>query len=366
MRRRSSGAASRANGDIYKGDYEGWYCTVDEIFVPETQLVDGRCPTCGNKVERLKEESYYFRLSKYQQPLLDFYATNPDFLQPAFRLNEIRTFVEAGLQDLSVSRTSFQWGIPVPDDPKHVMYVWFDALTNYLTALGFGAGPSSAYRHYRSAGRAVLARGHASGRQGNHPAARALLAGVPDVGGHDAAAADHRARLVADGRREDVEVDRQRRSLPGLCRASSASMRCATSSCARCRSARTPTSRTKGSSTRFNADLANDLGNVVSRATTMIQRYCDGRRAGIARESRDDLDRSLEKSIDAAIDAVKANFECLSDHAGAAGNVGPDPRGEPVHRAARAVGAGKEARGSGRSSMPRCITRRTPCGSRPR
>ena len=110
-----------ANGDIYKGDYEGWYCTVDEIFVPETQLVDGKCPTCGNKVERLKEESYYFRLSKYQQPLLDFYATNPDFLQPAFRLNEIRTFIEAGLQDLSVSRTSFQWGIPVPDDPKHVM-----------------------------------------------------------------------------------------------------------------------------------------------------------------------------------------------------------------------------------------------------
>ena len=127
-----------AAGDIYKGDYEGWYCTVDEIFVPEAQLVDGTCPTCGGKVERLKEESYYFRLSKYQQPLLDFYAANPDFLQPHFRLNEIRTFVEGGLQDLSISRTSFQWGIPVPGDPAHVMYVWFDALTNYLTALGFG------------------------------------------------------------------------------------------------------------------------------------------------------------------------------------------------------------------------------------
>src|SRR5687767_13039018 len=129
-----------ANGDIYKGDYEGWYCTVDEIFVPETQLADGKCPTCGGKVERLKEESYYFRLSKYQQPLLDFYAAHPDFLQPAFRLNEVRTFVEAGLQDLSISRTSFSWGVPVPDDPKHVMYVWFDALTNYLTVLGFGSG----------------------------------------------------------------------------------------------------------------------------------------------------------------------------------------------------------------------------------
>jgi len=128
-----------ANGDIYKGDYEGWYCTVDEIFVPETQLVDGKCPTCGSKVERLKEESYYFRLSKYQQPLLDFYKANPAFVQPDFRFNEVKTFVEAGLQDLSISRTSFQWGIPVPDDPKHVMYVWFDALTNYLTALGFGS-----------------------------------------------------------------------------------------------------------------------------------------------------------------------------------------------------------------------------------
>ena len=127
-------------GDIYKGEYEGWYCTVDEIFVPEAQLVDGRCPTCGAKVERLKEESYYFRLSKYQQRLLDWYRDHPDFVQPEFRLNEVRTFVESGLQDLSISRTSFKWGIPVPDDPQHVMYVWFDALTNYLTALGFGSG----------------------------------------------------------------------------------------------------------------------------------------------------------------------------------------------------------------------------------
>src|SRR4051812_38413563 len=94
-----------ANGDIYKGEYEGWYCTVDEIFVPETQLIEGRCPTCGGKVERVKEESYYFRLSKYQQPLLDFYKAHPDFLQPELRLNEVRSFVEAGLQDLSISRT---------------------------------------------------------------------------------------------------------------------------------------------------------------------------------------------------------------------------------------------------------------------
>ena len=96
-RRRRSGTASQKAGDIYKGEYEGWYCSVDELFVPEAQLVDDKCPTCGSKVERLKEESYYFRLSKYQQPLLDWYRDHPDFVQPEFRLNEVRTFVEAGL-----------------------------------------------------------------------------------------------------------------------------------------------------------------------------------------------------------------------------------------------------------------------------
>ena len=126
-------------GDLYKAKYEGWYCTTDELYVPETQLVDGkRCPTCGSAVEWLEEENYKFRLSKYQQPLLDLYRTQPDFVVPAARYNEVLAFVERGLDDLSVSRTSFTWGIPVPDDPGHVVYVWFDALTNYLTAVGYG------------------------------------------------------------------------------------------------------------------------------------------------------------------------------------------------------------------------------------
>ena len=129
----------RDNGFIYKGSYEGWYCTVDEIFVPETQLVDGRCNLCGNPVEKLSEESYFFKLSAFQQPLLEHYRNHPDFVTPAIRKNEMLAFLEAGLEDLSVSRTSFTWGVPVPDDPKHVMYVWFDALTNYLTAAGYGS-----------------------------------------------------------------------------------------------------------------------------------------------------------------------------------------------------------------------------------
>jgi methionyl-tRNA synthetase len=127
----------RDRGYLYKAPYEGWYCTVDELFVPEAQLVDGRCPTCGNAVERLSEESYFFKLSAFQEPLLELYRTHPEFLTPEVRRNEMIAFVSAGLRDLSVSRTSFKWGIPVPDDPGHVMYVWFDALTNYLTAAGF-------------------------------------------------------------------------------------------------------------------------------------------------------------------------------------------------------------------------------------
>ena len=112
--------------------------------MPETQLQDGRCPICGNAVERIAEESYFFKLSAFQQPLLEHYRQHPEFVTPAIRRNEMLSFLEAGLEDLSVSRTSFKWGIPVPDDPAHVMYVWFDALTNYMTAVGLRQrGPDS-------------------------------------------------------------------------------------------------------------------------------------------------------------------------------------------------------------------------------
>jgi methionyl-tRNA synthetase len=125
-------------GDIYLGEYEDWYCVFDETFWTETHLGDSRtCPDCGRPLERIKEESYFFRLSRYEKPLLEFYEKNPDFVQPIFRRNEVVNFVKGGLRDLSISRTSFSWGIPVPGNPKHVIYVWFDALTNYLTAAGF-------------------------------------------------------------------------------------------------------------------------------------------------------------------------------------------------------------------------------------
>jgi len=124
-------------GDIYLGEYEDWYCTPCETFWTETQLIDGKCPDCNRLVEKLKEESYFFRMSAYQQRLLDHIEANPDFIQPKSKRNEILAFVKEGLRDLSVSRTTFNWGIPVPGNERHVIYVWFDALSNYITALGY-------------------------------------------------------------------------------------------------------------------------------------------------------------------------------------------------------------------------------------
>jgi len=124
-------------GDIYLGEYEDWYCTPCETFWTETQLIDFKCPDCNRPTEKLKEESYFFRMSKYQDQLLAYIEANPDFIQPKSRKNEILSFIKEGLRDLSVSRTTFQWGIPVPGNDKHVVYVWFDALANYITALGY-------------------------------------------------------------------------------------------------------------------------------------------------------------------------------------------------------------------------------------
>lgn len=125
-------------GDIYKGRYEGWYCTPDEAFWTDTQVVDGKCPDCGRPVERASEEAYFFRMSKYADRLLDYIESHPGFIQPEARQKEmINNFIKPGLQDLCVSRTSFDWGIPVEFDPGHVVYVWIDALSNYITALGY-------------------------------------------------------------------------------------------------------------------------------------------------------------------------------------------------------------------------------------
>ena len=136
-------------GDIYKSEYEGWYCTPCESFWTELQLKDGCCPDCGRPVEKTREESYFFRLSKYQDWLIDYIKTHPDFIQPPTRTAEmLNNFLLPGLQDLCVSRTSLKWGIPVDFDPKHTVYVWVDALTNYINALGYGSEDDSLFRKY--------------------------------------------------------------------------------------------------------------------------------------------------------------------------------------------------------------------------
>ncbi len=255
-------------GYLYKAPYEGWYCTVDELFVPEAQLVDGRCPTCGTPVERLSEESYFFKLSAFQEPLLELYRTNPGFLTPDIRRNEMISFVSAGLRDLSVSRTSFKWGIPVPDDPGHVMYVWFDALTNYLTAVGF-PGDDARFRKYWPADVHLMGKEIVRQHTVYWPAFL-MAAGLElpkRVVGHgwwlmnDAKMSKSLGNVVHPrGYTDRFGVDAlryfvMREMVVGQDASFTDDVFLA----------------------RYNADLANDLGNVVSRTTTMIQRYCDGR-----------------------------------------------------------------------------------------
>ncbi|MDO9556660.1 MAG: methionine--tRNA ligase [Coriobacteriia bacterium] len=126
-------------GYLYQGHYDGWYCVPDETFWTEEQLEEGKCPQCGRDVEFIREDNWFFKLSEFQQPLLDFFEANPDFIQPETRRNEVLSFVRQGLRDLSISRTNFTWGVPLPFAENHVTYVWIDALLNYITAIGYGS-----------------------------------------------------------------------------------------------------------------------------------------------------------------------------------------------------------------------------------
>ena len=136
-------------GDIYLDQYEGWYCTPCESFFTERQLDDGKCPDCGRPVEKVKEESYFFKMSKYADRLVEFYEENPEFIQPESRKNEmLNNFIKPGLEDLAVSRTTFDWGVRVPGDPKHVIYVWIDALSNYITTLGYGTDHDERFQKF--------------------------------------------------------------------------------------------------------------------------------------------------------------------------------------------------------------------------
>jgi methionyl-tRNA synthetase len=285
-------------GYLYKAAYEGWYCTVDELFVPETQLLEGRrCPTCGNPVERLSEESYFFRLSQFTEPLLEHYRKHPEFITPENRRNEMTAFVAAGLKDLSVSRTSFKWGIPVPDDPAHVMYVWFDALTNYLTAAGFPDDKAKLDRYWPAD---VHLMGKEIVRQHTVYWPAFLMAAdlpVPKrVIGHgwwlmnEAKMSKSLGNVVRpQGYVERFGVDALRYFvMREMVLGQDANF------------------ADDAFLTRYNADLANDLGNVVSRVTTMIQRYCGGVVPAAAPDAVSELEAELTRKTDSTIAATLA------------------------------------------------------------
>ena len=293
----------KERGFIYKGQYEGWYCTVDEVFVPDTQLVDGRCPTCGGKVERIAEESYFFRLSAFRDRLLSHYDQHPEFITPPSRRNEVVAFVEGGLQDLSVSRTSFKWGIPVPGDPAHVMYVWFDALTNYMTAVGFGADDERARQRFETNWPADV---HLIGKEivrqhGIYWPAFLLAADLPVP-----------KKLVSHGWWL-MEGAKMSKSTGNVVQPEGYVRRFGRDAL-RYFVMREMVFGQDADFTdeaflgRYNADLANDLGNLVSRATTMVHRYCGGlvpqpNESLLTRDS----ERELTKSFDALVASVTSS-----------------------------------------------------------
>ena len=289
------------NGDIYKGEYEGWYCTPCETYFTPTQLVDGKCPDCGREVKKMKEEAYFFNMKKYEKRLIEFYEENPDFIDPVYRKNEIfNNFIKPGLEDLCVTRTSFDWGIKIKNDEKHVIYVWLDALTNYITALGYMSKDETKFNKYWPADLQIVGKDIIR-FHGIYWPIFLMALGLPTP----KKLLVHGWVMMKDGKMSkskgnviypEVLIDRY-----GLDSTKYFLLKVLNNG-------QDGVFTPEGFVEMYNSDLCNDLGNLLNRTIGMINKYFKGKMPQKAKEYTE-IDKEFQKIINEKIDSIEKKMD---------------------------------------------------------